>query len=81
MSTYLIAFVVSDFPFKGKVDRYGLKHRVFAKPTEIESAYFAVDKSVEILNAFSDYLQVNYSLPKMDQIAVPQLYFGGIFSR
>ncbi|XP_031626298.1 puromycin-sensitive aminopeptidase-like, partial [Contarinia nasturtii] len=76
MSTYLIAFVVSNFAFKEQLDHNGLKHRVFVKPTEIENAYFAVNESAKILNAFSDYLQVNYSLPKMDQIAIPQLYFG-----
>lgn len=50
---------------------------MFAEPNKIENANFAIHESDKILNAISDYLQVNFSLPKMDQAAIPQFEMGG----
>lgn len=78
MSTYLMAFIISDFSFKEKVNENGFKHRVFAQPKEIENANYALADGEKILDALSDYLQVNFSLPKMDQAAIPDFAAGGI---
>lgn len=77
-STYLIAFVISDFPFKEKINENGFKYRVFAEPNQIEKALFAIEESEKLLNAISQYLQVNYTLPKMDQAAIPDFAAGGM---
>lgn len=71
MSTYLVAFHVSDFPYKEKVTENGFSHRIFAQPRQIEKTNYSLIESVNILKSLSDYLQVNYSLPKMDQVALP----------
>lgn len=72
-----MAFIVSDFLFKETTAKDGFKHRVFAKPTQIESAVFATDEGEKILRSIADYLQVNFSLPKMDQAAIPDFNAGG----
>lgn len=76
MSTYLIALVVSDLANKSIVnDTTGFRHRVFAPPMKIDTADFGMDVGQKVLSTLEDYLQVNYSLPKMDQVAMPA--FGG----
>lgn len=55
-------------------------HRVFAQPMQIENTAFALDQGEQLLNAHSKYLNVQYTLPKMDQAAIPYLPFlGGIY--
>lgn len=70
MSTYLNAFIISDFvslnSSQGRVP-----HRVFARPNAINQSQLTLEAGVKILDAIERYLNVEYSLPKMDQIAVP----------
>lgn len=80
-STYLIAFLVSDFSHKDSWSQTGFRHRVFAKPNEIESGIFAVHESEKILNAIGDYVKINFTLPKMDSAAIPNFRAGGKFNR
>lgn len=72
MSSYLLAFVVS--PFKNISSE---NQRVFARPEAIEKglADYSLSVGVRVLKAFGNYLEVNYTLAKMDQIAIPDKYF------
>lgn len=77
-STYLVAFAVSNLSFKANTNRINaLRQRVFAQPSLIESTALAVADGDRLLNAIADYVQVDYSLPKMDQIAMPGSGPGG----
>lgn len=76
--TYLNAFVVSDFPFRSNTNNpNGVPHRIYAQPSLIESTALGLQDGERLLNALADYLQVNFSLPKMDQIAIPGKSSGG----
>lgn len=80
MSTYLIAFMVSDFEYKENkmsFDGTTFRHRVFAKPTEVKNTGYALDEGEHILNAIANYVQIYFSLPKMDQAAIPEFRAGG----
>lgn len=77
-SSYLIAFVVSDFLSKTSVDVNGIPHRIFSQPNKINETDFALEAGENILSAISDYLNVSYSLPKMDQIGVPDFAPGAM---
>lgn len=68
MSTYLLAFVISDFP---STDDLPENHRIFARPTAIDDTAFALKSSVLITKALEEYLQVDYTMAKMDQVAIP----------
>lgn len=70
MSTYLVAFIISDFEYV-ESNKYDLKQRVYARPNGIQFADFGLASGVEILNALQVYTGVVYDLPKMDQVAVP----------
>lgn len=78
MSSYLVGFVVSDFislesRYQGKVP-----HRVFARSNAISRCHFILDNGVKLLDALGDYLGVDYPLPKMDQVAIPDFYFSAM---
>ena len=77
MQPYILAFVVSDFIY---VEDLKSKQRVFAKPKLINNgeADLALDAGIKILHELEKYLDVNYSLPKMDQVAVPDFAAGAM---
>lgn len=76
-STYLIAFIVSNFKFVENSPTSEFRHRVYANPNDYEIGEYAVAEGGRILNAIANYLQVPFSLPKMDQVAIPEFRAGG----
>lgn len=73
MPTYLNAWVVSDFKSIGHTDTAGtgFTQRIYARPNAIDRAPFALATGRRTLAAFASRFGVNYTLPKLDQIAVP----------
>lgn len=79
MSPYLVAFVISDFKFREKVNENGFRYRIYASSDKIESTTYALNEANKVQTAISDYLKMNFTMPKMDQIALPDYapqYFG-----
>lgn len=77
--TYLLAYVVSDFQFKGNNDRpTEFQQKVYARPTAIAAADFGLQAGIDILKGFENYLGISFSLPKMDQVAVPDFAAGAM---
>lgn len=76
MSTYLVAFVVSDLKSITNAPAE-FTHRVFVQPKYIDAAEYALVHGDVLLNLMQDYLRVNYSLPKMDQVGVSENHFAG----
>jgi aminopeptidase N len=79
VQSYLVAFTVSDFTFvesSGEV----VHQRVFGRPQSIanDEGALAIEVSGKILTGFENYLGVNFSLPKMDQAAIPDFAAGEI---
>ncbi|CAH8469708.1 unnamed protein product [Schistosoma intercalatum] len=70
MSTYLLAFVVSQFSNIQRTDNRGRNFTVWARPDKIRSAEYALDIGIKLLGYFEDYFGIPYSLPKMDMIAI-----------
>lgn len=75
MSTYLVAFVVSDFTHVAEET-----HRVFSRPELISvgDGDFALECGVAALSALEEYTGVEYTLPKMDQISLPHFSAGAM---
>ena len=69
MSTYLVAFVVSQFNFEmspptgNKVD-----FRVWARQSAFDQIAYAKDIGARILEFFEKYFNVKYPLPKQVKI-------------
>jgi aminopeptidase N len=66
MSTYLVAYVISDFKgIKGKTSRE-VDIEVYAKPQSIEDGegQFALEEAVKLVDFFGGYFQFEYPLKK-----------------
>lgn len=77
-STYLIAFTVSDFEFLSNENDGAVPHRVIARPNAIHLTEFALQIGVDMLDILSDFVGIPYSLPKMDQAAIPDFAAGAM---
>jgi aminopeptidase N len=71
MSTHVVAFHVSDFPHVTNALPRQIPQRVFARSNAINATNLVLETGELLINAISDYVDVEYPLPKLDQIAVP----------
>jgi aminopeptidase N len=74
MSTYLVAFVVSDFVKKSD----GKNFAVWARKDAIRSVDYALQVGPRALSFLEDFFGVKYPLPKTDMIAIPDFAFGAM---
>ncbi|XP_059487783.1 aminopeptidase Ey-like [Neocloeon triangulifer] len=77
MSTYLVAFVVSDFAYLESTPG-DTTFRVWARPDAIAQATYSLDIAPKVLDFFEEYFNVPYPLPKMDMIALPDFASGAM---
>lgn len=73
MSTYLVAFIISDFSaLKGG------SFKVWARPNAIDQTRYALN--IGMLGTFylSKHFQQNNQIPKMDMVAVPDFAAGAM---
>ncbi|XP_015198916.2 endoplasmic reticulum aminopeptidase 1-like [Lepisosteus oculatus] len=78
MSSYLVAFVISDFTSNGTKSKYGTRVSVYAPPNQIDQTSYALDVAVKILEFFEEYFQIRYPLPKIDLVAIPEFESGAM---
>ncbi|XP_040050632.1 endoplasmic reticulum aminopeptidase 1b [Gasterosteus aculeatus] len=78
MSTYLVAYIVSDFLSVSKTTRHGVKISVYAVPEKIDQTAFALDAAVQLLDFYDDYFDIPYPLPKQDLAAIPDFQSGAM---
>lgn len=73
MSTYLVAFVVSDFAKKSDGN-----FSVWARRDAIDTADYALEVGPKILRYFENFYKIKYPLPKIDMIALPDFSAGAM---
>lgn len=73
MSTYLVAFVICDFKSLSKGN-----FTVWARADAIQSASYALDIGVKLLDFLEKFFNVPYPLPKTDMIALPDFSSGAM---
>ncbi|XP_077977850.1 aminopeptidase N-like [Glandiceps talaboti] len=78
MSTYLVAVVVSDFVYKEKTTKSGVKFRVWAMQEMIHTTDFSLEFGVATLDYFEEMWNISYSLPKLDMVALPVFTSGAM---
>ncbi|TRY66396.1 hypothetical protein DNTS_003361 [Danionella cerebrum] len=78
MSTYLLAFTVSDFAAKSTPS--GFRIQVHARREAIDAGHadYALDITGKILNHYENLFGLKYPLKKLDQIAVPDFGVGAM---
>jgi aminopeptidase N len=74
MSTYLIAFIVSDFKSDDSTENF----HVWAREGAIEQVKYSVSVGPSLLNAMEKFLDMKYPMPKMDVVAVPDFSAGAM---
>ncbi|XP_036342048.1 LOW QUALITY PROTEIN: aminopeptidase N-like [Rhagoletis pomonella] len=70
VSTYLIAFHVSDYEWSEGV-LHSLPHRLYSKPGTVDNHEFGLLSGILILQRLAEYYDVPFALPRMVQVAIP----------
>lgn len=80
MSTYLLAYIVSEFKYVEDVSPNNVQIRIWARPSAIEEGHGAYALSVTgpILSFFAQHYDTPYPLEKSDQIALPDFNAGAM---
>lgn len=78
MSTYLVAYIVSDFLSVSRTTQHGVKISVYAVPEKIDQTAFALEAAVKLLDFYDDYFDIPYPLPKQDLAAIPDFQSGAM---
>ncbi|KAG8235179.1 hypothetical protein J437_LFUL015485 [Ladona fulva] len=83
MSTYLTAFLVSDFePLQNanELDKLNgsLQFNVWSRPDAINQTKYASEISPSILHYYEQYFDIPFPLPKLDMVAVPDFGFNAM---
>ncbi|KAL7805068.1 aminopeptidase 2 [Trichoderma aethiopicum] len=78
MSTYLVAFVVGELNYIESRD-FRVPVRVYAPPGhDIEHGRFSVDLAAKTLAFYEKAFGIDFPLPKMDQVAIPDFAQGAM---
>ncbi|XP_025950772.2 endoplasmic reticulum aminopeptidase 2-like [Dromaius novaehollandiae] len=78
MSTYLVAFIISDFQSISGTTSSGIVVSVYANPEKLTQAHYALEVAVKILEFYEKYFGISYPLPKQDLVAVPDFQSGAM---
>ncbi|XP_043653069.1 endoplasmic reticulum aminopeptidase 1 [Drosophila teissieri] len=73
ISTYLVAFVISDFESISETYR-GITQSIYTSPTFKEKGQVALKNAVRTVAALEDYFGISYPLPKLDHVALKKNY-------
>ncbi|XP_011497942.1 PREDICTED: aminopeptidase N-like [Ceratosolen solmsi marchali] len=75
MSTYLLAFVVSDFT---SISNKNLNFSIYSRPNAIQYGNMALNVSEKILKALEDFTGIPFHINKMEQAAIPDFAAGAM---
>lgn len=74
MSSYLLAFVISDLESVTNEEtkqQDETLHRIWVRPDSVSRAQFALESSDQSLKALENYLNFKFELPKLDSAGIP----------
>ena len=78
MSSYLLAFVVSDFAYRSMYNGPDkTEHRVYAREEDVENVKLSLLNSDIFLRKLEEYCDYVYEIPKMYSAAIPDFAAGG----
>ncbi|XP_064088444.1 aminopeptidase N-like isoform X2 [Macrobrachium nipponense] len=77
-STYLVAFVISDFAHMNSTKNDHVLFRVWAREQAIKQADYALRAGPDVLTFFEKYFKLPFPLPKSDMIAIPDFSAGAM---
>ncbi|XP_075413562.1 aminopeptidase N [Tenrec ecaudatus] len=80
MSTYLLAYIVSEFTSVEQTTTNGIQIRIWARPNATTAGHsqYALKVTGPILDFFTQHYNTSYPLSKSDQIALPDFNAGAM---
>ncbi|XP_026099240.1 aminopeptidase N-like [Carassius auratus] len=78
MSTYLLAFTVSDFTYKSKPSSTNINIHARKDAIDAGHADYAIELTEKILKYYEEIFDLKYPLKKIDQIALPDISGGAM---
>mmetsp|Transcript_42218 Transcript_42218/g.88662 ORF Transcript_42218/g.88662 Transcript_42218/m.88662 type:complete len:973 (-) Transcript_42218:176-3094(-) len=78
MSTYLVAFCIGEFDYVQAQTSHGVLVRVYTPPGKSDAGVFALDCATKSLDAYDDFFDIPYPLPKLDMVAIPEFAMGAM---
>ncbi|XP_062913798.1 thyrotropin-releasing hormone-degrading ectoenzyme-like isoform X1 [Mobula hypostoma] len=80
MSTYYLGWAICNCTFKETVTDHGIPVRLYTRPGAIEqgSGDYALNITKKMLTFYEQYFNINYSLPKLDLLAVPKFPYSAM---
>ncbi|XP_019495552.1 PREDICTED: aminopeptidase N [Hipposideros armiger] len=80
MSTYLLAYIVSEFTAVEETAPNNVLIRIWARPSATKEGHgiYALNKTGLILNFFAEHYNTSYPLTKSDQIGLPDFNAGAM---
>jgi aminopeptidase N len=77
MSTYLVAFIVSDFKYVATEDDHHL-YRVWARGDSVTQAQYGLSVSPGIIQFMENFTNIPFGFEKLDQAAIPDFSAGAM---
>ena len=79
ISTYLVAFVVSDYEYTQNTSK-GMQFRVWTKPSSINQTKYALGEGQRLLEKMDEYTNIKFSayITKMDQVSLRDFSAGAM---
>jgi aminopeptidase N len=78
MSTYLVAFIISDFQSISSKTAQGVHVAVYTRPGFSSLGKYALETAVKCLEFYDKIFNISYPLPKLDLIAIPDFAAGAM---
>ncbi|ESP00395.1 hypothetical protein LOTGIDRAFT_140794 [Lottia gigantea] len=79
MPTYLLAFIICDYEYvEGISAKTQIPYRTYARPNAIQYANRSQEHGIKIFDKYESYFTPSYSLPKIDNIAIPDFNAGAM---
>lgn len=78
MSTYLVAYMVSKLDHIELETNRNVTVRVWARPSVMDTATYALQAAKRILEFLESYYVIEFPLPKLDLVAVPDFAMGAM---
>ncbi|CAL4116388.1 unnamed protein product, partial [Meganyctiphanes norvegica] len=71
MSTYLLAFMISDLHYRNSTSNDHVFFRVWARENALDQVEYALEKGPDMLRFYEDFFNISFPLPKQDMVALP----------
>ncbi|KAL4641863.1 glutamyl aminopeptidase isoform X1 [Arapaima gigas] len=78
MSTYLVCFAVHQFAYVERTSSRGIPLRIYAQPLQFGTTEYAANTTKIIFDYFETYFNMDYSIAKLDKIAIPDFGTGAM---